>query len=385
MSAGTRPPPGRTEACDECLRRSWLIGSLSPRIERAVGRRLSRPSRELLALSDAELSAAVAGGDRDAYLLRSRQRDPARLRVAVRGAHAWACCRHDPAYPAALRDLRDAPAVLFGRGDPELLKRLSESAAVTVVGARRPSGYGREMATVLGREVAAAGLAVVSGMALGIDSCAHRGALEADGQTVAILGSGPDVPHPLRMRALYEEIVDRGLVLAELPPGATPRRWTFPARNRIMAALSAMTVVVEAREQSGSLITSGIASDLGRDVGAVPGRVGSSPAAGTNNLLRDGAQVIRGGQDVLDSLLGAGAVERRDLIERAGPSLDPELAAVLDLVEGGAETQDAVVRSSGLQAGAVAAALTRLELVGLLSCDAAGRYRRTTLLPEAAR
>ena len=371
-------------ACDDCLRRAWLVGSLSASIERALGARASSRSRELLALGDEELSAAVAIGNPELFLQRSRGRDPARLREAVRGAHAWSCCRHDPVYPVAVGDLSDASAVLFGRGDPALLSRLGRRAAVTVVGARRPSGYGRELATRLGEELASAGLAVVSGMALGIDSCAHRGALDAGGFTVAVLGSGPDVPHPLRMRGLYEEIVADGLILSELPPGATPRRWTFPARNRIMAALGAMTIVVEARARSGSLITSTIAQDLGREVGAVPGHVGSSPAAGTNNLLRDGAQVIRDGQDVLDSLLGPGAGGRRSGDGPRGPSLEPRLAGVLDLVEGGAVTQDAIARSSELGAGAVAAALTRLELLGLLSCDAAGRYRRTTLAADPA-
>jgi DNA processing protein len=368
-------------ACDECLRRAWLVESLSPSIERTVGEGPPSRSRELLALPDDQLSAAVAPRQPELFVERSRERDPARLREAIRGAHAWACCRHQRSYPALLADLRDAPAVLFGRGDPALLARLERRAVVTVVGSRRPSGYGREMATRLGEELAMAGLVVVSGMALGIDSCAHRGALAAGGLTVSVLGSGPDVPYPLQMRPLYDDMIEAGLVLSELPPGAGARRWTFPARNRIMAALGAMTVVVEARNRSGSLITAAIASDLGRDIGAVPGLVGSSPAAGTNWLLRDGAQVIRDGQDVLDALLGVGTTSSE---ARPGPRLDPELARVLDLVEEGAVTQDAVARASELGPGAVAAALTRLELLGLLSCDAAGRYRRTTLAVEPA-
>jgi DNA processing protein len=147
-----------------------------------------------------------------------------------------------------------------------------------------------------------------------------------------------------------------------------------------MAALGAMTVVVEARERSGSLITSGMASDLGREVGAVPGRVGASAAAGTNALLRDGAHLIRDGRDVLDSLVGAGAVSRKLSVEaRTAPELDRELGAVLDLVESGATTQDEIARSAGLAPGSVAAKLTKLELLGLLACDSSGRYRRTTL------
>jgi DNA processing protein len=367
-------------ACDDCLRRAWLVASLSPEIEAAVADQPGHRARELLALGDADLAAALARRRAKRILLRSIDRNAPRLRAAVRGAHAWACCRHDEAYPAALEELTDPPAVIFGRGDPELLAPLAAEGAVTIVGARRPSAYGRELATLLGREVASGGIAVVSGMALGIDSCAHRGALEAGGMTAAVLGSGPDVPNPARMQSLYDEIVDQGLVLAELPPGASARRWTFPARNRIMAALGAMTVVVEARQRSGSLITSEMAQDLGREVGAVPGRVGHSPAAGTNNLLRDGAQVIRSGQDVLDSLLGIGVIERRrSLASRNGPRLDPELASVLELIEGGASSSDAVARGTELEAGEAAAALARLELLGYVRCDSAGRYQRSTL------
>jgi DNA processing protein len=279
-------------------------------------------------------------------------------------------------------DLGDPPAVLFGRGDRELLSELRAEAAVTIVGSRRPSRYGIDLARELGREVAAAGLLVVSGMAMGIDSRAHEGALQAGGLTVAVLGTGVDVPYPPRCTALYGEIVERGLVISELPPGTLARRWTFPARNRIMAALGRMTVVVEARERSGSLITAEMAQDLNREVGAVPGRVGSSPAAGTNALLRDGASVIRGAPDVLDSMLGVG-VERP--VAARGPALDAELAQVLDLVERGSASADALARASQLEPGPLAAALVRLELSGYLSSDSSGRYQRTTLpAPEPA-
>jgi DNA processing protein len=174
---------------------------------------------------------------------------------------------------------------------------------VTVVGARRASSYGREVARELGRELAAAGLVVVSGLAFGIDACAHRGALEA-GLSFAVLGCGADVAYPAAHRSLWRRIGETGVILSELPPGTGPWRWTFPARNRIMAALGAMTVVVEAAERSGSLITADLAADLGRDLGAVPGPVGSRLSAGPNNLLAGGACVVRDAQDVLDAMLG---------------------------------------------------------------------------------
>jgi DNA processing protein len=375
---------GRPRACVDCLRRAWLIGSLAGHIEKAVDRSVpGSRAHELLALSNEELAEAMARSAAQQFLERARSRDHERLLAAIAGARAWVCCHHDGLYPEALRDLGDAPAALFGRGDHGLLAGLSADGTVTIVGSRRPSSYGRELATTLGREVAAAGLTVASGMAMGIDSCAHAGALEAGGLTIAVLGTGVDVPYPARSTRLYEEIVDRGLVFSELPPGTVARRWTFPARNRIMAALGRMTIVVEARDRSGSLITAEMAQDLNREVGAVPGRVGSSPAAGTNGLLRDGASVIRGADDVLDSMLGVGSGRPVGLKPR-GPALEPSLATVLDHLERGANSADALARASGMEPGPLAAALVRLELSGYLRSDSGGRYERTALAaPEA--
>jgi DNA processing protein len=379
MSAEPRP-----RACGECLRRAWLVGSLAGHIDKAVDRTAGNRARELLGLSNEELARAMARSRANSFLRRARERDPVRMLAAVSGSGAWATCRHDELYPEALSDLGDAPAVIFGRGRAAILRELSREGAVTIVGSRRPSRYGRELATELGAEIAAAGFAVVSGMALGIDSAAQTGALRAGGLTIAVLGCGVDLAYPPRSARLYGEIAERGLVIGELPPGTEPRRWTFPARNRIMAALGAMTVVVEARERSGSLITAEMAQDLDRDVGAVPGLVGSSPAAGTNGLIRDGAHLIRGAQDVLDALVGPGA-PRRVLATVSGPHLEPELADLLDLVERGSGTADALARASSLQPGPLATALLRLELSGYVRCNGEGRYERTSLaVPEAA-
>jgi DNA protecting protein DprA len=172
-----------------------------------------------------------------------------------------------------------------------------------VVGARRASSYGREIARQLGRELGAAGITVISGMAFGIDACAHRGALEA-GRTVAVLACGPDVAYPAAHRSLWRRIQENGLVLSELPPGTGAWRWSFPARNRIIAALAGMTVLVEAAERSRSLLTAEIAVKLGRRIGAVPGPVSSAASAGPNQLLAAGASVVRGGEEALE-LLGA--------------------------------------------------------------------------------
>jgi DNA processing protein len=380
-SAPDASAPVRPEACAACLRRAWLVGDLAGHIEVAVENAAGRRAREVLALPDEELAEALAPGRAKEVLAEAGARDPTQLRAHIEAAHGWACCRHDRLYPSALAEDRQAPATVFGRGDPARLELLAGAEdALTVVGSRRPSIYGRQLAETLCRELAAAGLVVVSGMALGIDSRAHAGALSANGVTVAVLGSGPDVPYPVRLRTLYQRIVERGLVLSELPPGTGARRWTFPARNRIMAALSAMTVVVEARDRSGSQITATMASELGREVGAVPGRVGNATAAGTNSLLRDGAQVIRGAQDVLDSMLGAGFARRRLPSPPAGGGpLNRDLAAVLELVEGGADGPDALAVDGGLDPGEAAASLARLELLGYVRCDSAGRFERTTV------
>ncbi len=234
-------------------------------------------------------------------------------------AGCWAVCRHDDAYPEALRDAADAPRALLGRGDPAGLARLRPETTVTVVGARRATSYGREIARRLASQLAGAGFAVVSGLAWGIDGAAHEGALEA-GLTVAVLGCGADVAYPRHHAKLYERIREQGLLLSELPPGTGAWRWTFPARNRIMAALGAMTVVVEAAGRSGSLITSDLAGDLGREVGAVPGPVGARMSAGTNDLIADGARLIRGADDVLDALIGPGRSKR----PICGPPLELE-------------------------------------------------------------
>jgi DNA processing protein len=364
------------KACVECLRRARLLAHLAPYIEKlATGAPGSR-SPELLRLSNEDLAEAAAPQVAEQVLGRVRATPEAKLRAELEAAGCWACCRHDSLYPAALRDAADAPWALIGRGGPGLLGGLEPDEAVTVVGARRASTYGREVARELGRELAAAGLVVVSGLAFGIDACAHRGALEA-GRTFAVLGCGADVAYPAAHRSLWRRIGEVGLLLSELPPGTGAWRWTFPARNRIMAALGAMTVVVEAAERSGSLITADLAVDLGRDLGAVPGPVGSRLSVGPNNLLAGGACVVRGAQDVLDAMLGPGA--RR--LERTGPPLEPRALAVLEALELGAETSDAIAAGLGIGGAETAAALADLEAGGYVACSLLGVYSRTTLKP----
>jgi DNA processing protein len=365
-------------ACPDCLRRSRLLAHLAPYIEKIAAGAPGKRSPELLRLGNEDLARAAAPKVAGQILAQVAAPPEERLRAELAAAECWACCWHDPLFPDGLRNAADAPWALIGRGDPALLRQLSPDASVTVVGARRASAYGREVARELGREVAAAGMVVVSGLAFGIDACAHRGALDA-GRTVAVLGCGADVAYPAAHRSLWRRIGERGLVISELPPGCGPWRWTFPARNRIMAALSGMTVVVEAAERSGSLITADLAADLGRDLGAVPGPVGSRLSAGPNNLLAGGACLVRDAQDILDAMLGPGA--RR--IERAGPRLDTPREAVLEALERGAATCDAIATDLGLSGGEVAARLADLESLGYLTCSLVGVYSRTTLQPPS--
>lgn len=364
-------------SCPDCLRRSRLLAHLAPYIEKVATGAPGSRSPELLRLSNEDLAAAVAPKIASQVLAQVTAVPEHRLAADLLAAQCWACCRHDPRYPVGLRDAPDAPWALIGRGDPALLERLEPEGTVTVVGSRRASSYGREVARELGRELAAAGLLVASGLAFGIDACAHRGALDG-GLTVAVLGCGADIAYPAAHRSLWRRICERGLVLSELPPGTGAWRWTFPARNRIMAALAGMTVVVEAAQRSGSLITADLAADLGRDLGAVPGPVVSRFSAGTNDLLAGGACLVRDAQDVLDAMLGPGV--RR--AERTGPTLDPELLSVLAAVEGGEDTCDAVAAALDLSGGDAGSALATLEALGYVSCSLVGIYSRTLLQPQ---
>jgi DNA processing protein len=359
-------------ACRECLRRSWLLAALGPYVEKVASGEVGSRSPELLRLSNEDLVEVAAPKVAGAMLARLESLTEERLGEELLLAECWACCRHGELYPRSLRDAPDAPWALIGRGDPKLLDGLEPFETVTIVGARRATSYGREIARELGRELASAGMVVVSGLAFGIDACAHRGAIDV-GRTIAVLGCGPDVAYPASHRSLWRRICETGVVISEFPPGATPWRWTFPARNRIMAALGGMTVVVEAATRSGSLITADLAADLGRDLGAVPGPVTSRASAGPNALLASGAHVVRDAQDVLDALLGPGQMK----LEPAAPTLDPDLEAVLAAVEAGNTTCDAVATAIGLSGPAAAAGLSRLELLGYLTCSNMGTYLRT--------
>lgn len=357
-----------TRACDTCLRRTWLIARLAGRIEcERLGR--SRRLSLLLALGDDELMQAVHA-DR-AVVREYRAFDAAAARAAITRAELAAFCRHDGRYPAALGDLPDPPAVVHVAGEAQRFAELTatERPAVAVVGARTSKEYGLEVARSLGRGLAAADVVVVSGLALGVDSAAHAGAVEVGGPTIAVLAGGADRPYPPSKARLYAAVRRDGCVISEMPPGAGAHKWCFPARNRLIAALARVTVVVEAAERSGSLITAELARDLGREVAAVPGRVTSPLAAGTNALLKDGAAVVRNAEDALDLACGVGGWKRRDPREQVPSHLQRLLGAVAE----GSETLDALV-AGGHGVGEAMAGLAELEVLGHVRRAVGGRY-----------
>lgn len=345
-------------ACPECLRRAQLLSHLAPYIEKAGIAEPGTHAPELLKLSSADLAAAVAPQAAEQILAQVADTPERQLRAQLEQSGCWAVCQHDPEFPVGLRDVPGAPWALFGRGEPALLARLRPEGAVTVVGARRASAYGREVARELGRDLAGSGFLVISGLSFGIDACVHRGALEA-GPTVAVLACGADIAYPASNRSLWRRICEDGLVLSEQLPGTGAWRWSFPARSRIMATLAGMTVVVEAAPRSGSLLTADLAADLGRDVGAVPGPVNSRISAGTNDLLAGGACLVRMGQDVLDAMLGAGAKEIRP-----GPQLTRTQREVLAALKDGAQSIEEIASDTDLPRGEAEAILSDLIALG---------------------
>jgi DNA processing protein len=268
--------------------------------------------------------------------------------------------RFSPEFPPLLQAIHDPPAGLFIRGGAEL--KLLARPAVAIVGARACSGYGASVARSLARELAAAGLVVVSGLARGIDAEAHRGALEATGATIAVLGCGIDRDYPAAHAELARRVAAGGLIVSEYAPGVEPAPWRFPARNRIVAGLCAATVVVEARDRSGALITTDFAMEEGREVFAVPGEITSSLSAGTNALLKIGAAPLTAAADVLSFF-------------RIEPEpVESEPSPLLELLPA---TADELVRRTGMGADAIARTLIELELEGRVAVHD-GVYRSTS-------
>ena len=271
----------------------------------------------------------------------------------------------DDDYPARLKDIYDPPALLYLRGE----LRRGDELAVAIVGSRKTSAYGREVTEKIGEDLARHGVTVVSGMARGIDSVAHKGALQGGGRTIAVLGCGIDVIYPSENRNLFYQIIERGAILSEFPMGSPPEGGHFPRRNRIISGLSIGVVIVQASAESGSLITAGYALEQGREVFAVPGNVGAEGSRGTNQLIKEGAKLVESSEDILEEILPQWRREG-EMAQKGDP-------AVLSLTEAEkilygllAETPlhiDAIIRESRLDPGRVSSLLLNLELKGLIS------------------
>jgi DNA processing protein len=343
---------------------------------------------------------ALAGLDRRALeglvALRARIRPEVELERARR-AGARVLTWRDAVYPWRLAAIPDPPPVLYVRGT--LLP--ADDRAVAVVGTRRPTYYGRDVAARLAHALAGAGVTVVSGLAKGIDSHAHRGALAAGGRTLAVLGHGPDIVYPPENRRLAAEIEGAGALLTDYPPGAGPEAQHFPPRNRIISGLSAGVLVVEAGEQSGALITCRFAADQGRDVFAVPGPITSPASRGCHRLIQDGAKLVLAPEDVLEEIDGLapapgrsargtyqmpldlagadGTVAPPQVPPSAGPDAGAEPLLRLLAEAGGPAHVDHLARLLALPVQAVTGALSRLELEGRVRHVGGMRYVLATV------
>jgi DNA processing protein len=357
--------------CLTCVRRSWLLSMLLGHFERLrYGKRCD--VMWMLTFTDEEL-IDIAGSRREQLGQAWTEFDAGAERERCRAAGVEAVCLHDSRYPLPLRDAPGPPAVLHVVGGSSRLLDALKEPVVAIVGARRASDYGLEMASTIARGLAAARVTVVSGMALGIDTAAHEGALAGAGSTLAVLAGRPDVAYPASNRRLHHEITASGAVLSETAPGRDVRRWSFLARNRLVAALADLVLVVEAGEYSGSLVTAQRAELMERKVAAVPGRVTSPLAAGPHNLLVGGASLVRNAQEVLDLVCGS---DHRRLVPPRHPALEPPLAALLDDVAIGNDRVAGLI-AAGRTPEDVMSGLAELELLGRLRRSLDGRYTPT--------
>jgi len=275
----------------------------------------------------------------------------------------------DPAYPKRLRETPDPPLFLYIKG----ALTPGDDQAVAIVGTRKPTQYGRTVTRRLSAELSSSGFTVVSGMARGIDTEAHRGALSAGGRSLAVLGCGIDVVYPPENRELMEQLSRSGAVVTENPFGTQPESGYFPARNRIISGLSLGTVIIEASEDSGSLITAQYALDQGRKLFAVPGNIGSSVSRGTNSLIKQGAALVEDAKDILTGLGASGSGKQRAAEARPLPPLTRDEATVLQCLTGEPKHIDSLMKESRITAGGIGGVLINLELKGL-AIQLPGKY-----------
>jgi DNA processing protein len=323
----------------------------------------------LLELPDHELIEALGGRRRAELHAAYAEWEPA---PAQAGGNVETVCRHHPAYPMSLREDTLAPHTLGVRGGVERLTGMLDEKVVAIVGTRRASDYGMETARGLARGLAASGVTVASGLAEGIPTAVHSGALEAHGATLTAMAAGVERCSPAWCSALYRRITSSGCAISETPSSPRVWRWGEPARARTLVLLAQLVIVVEAEEHPWELACAHVAQAHGRPVAAVPGRVSSPVSRGTNSLLMGGAQMVRSPQDALDLLYGIGMREATDSSVES-VELEPRLATVLERVGAGEDTM-AKLAARGIKSADVAVVLTELELRGLLLRGDGGRY-----------
>ena len=321
-------------------------------------------ARTTLEMVTAAIDPGLAASGRLAWARAEAQVALETAHVAGITAVPWS----DTRYPTALSAIADPPPVLWIRGDPDAVR----APAVAIVGSRAGSAYARDVGRELGSGLAQHGVTVVSGLARGVDSAAHRGALVVDGRTVAVLGSGVDIVYPPEHSRLALDVVRRGALVSELPPGTTPKPAHFPQRTRLISGLSWAVVVVEASERSGSLITARLALEQGREVMAVPGNVLNGRNRGAHALLKDGAKVVEDVDDILEEIRSAGWVAR----DTPADEVVSEDAVLRHLSRGESYDLDDLIALSGLEGPRLLPRLLELELAGRVARCEGGRFVR---------
>lgn len=331
----------------------------------------------ILAATDTELRRAEISP----RVLRSLRQEPSPLIEQQQSwlqqpGHRMITCT-DEAYPPLLREIHDPPAALFVKGDADTLK----CPQFAIVGSRNPSQAGRKIAQFFASQLAETGFVINSGMALGIDYCAHDGALTS-GKTIAVLGCGPDIMYPARHRQLAESIVKGGALVSEFPPGTPPLASNFPRRNRIISGLSVAVLVVEATINSGSLITARCAMEQGREVFAIPGPVQSALSRGCHCLIKEGAKLVESIVDVLEELhleevplFAEGWHESVEAGRGKSGAESDEYRLLLDYLSHSPQTMDDLIEMSGLTAETVSSILLIMEVQGIIS-SVGGHYTK---------
>jgi len=359
--------------------RLHLVTGIGPRLFAAMVERFGS-AKAASEASAADLAQVPWIGPDSAARLREgieRAEPEAELQKA-RAEGVTIVVRAEPEYPLALTYLTDAPPILYVKGT--IVEQ--DAQAIAVVGMRKCSLYGQDQAERLAGGLARVGFTIVSGLARGIDSAAHKGALAAGGRTLAVMGNGLATVYPPENHRLAEAVVERGALVTEFPMATMPAAENFPRRNRILAALALGVIVVEAGKQSGSLITARLAAELGKEVFAVPNRIDAPGAAGVHALIRDGAKLVESVADVLDEFpdLGIATAAQEDAPRQAAlalkANLSPEESRLMEILDGQPTPLDVLAGRAGLEASRASGAITLLELKGLVRALPGGRFVR---------